>query len=221
MKTLLHLPIILFLLNLHPNKEESRSDFKLVRESKGIRLYSREKVLTNGNSTRELKAEFYVSASGHKLLEPLRNESYLQLWMNGTKRIYMLNESPKCTWYTYVEYQLPWPFLNQDCIIKYSLLSQSTGYTLYFESIPDYLPTKIGVERIVHMEGQWEITIENDEICRVTYRIYTEDRAKYPRWLADPIVQNNLINSLFSMKTLTEKLALTSNSPNCNPNKMG
>ncbi|MDF2454748.1 MAG: hypothetical protein K0R51_741 [Cytophagaceae bacterium] len=186
--------------------DKKESDFHLIKESKGIKLFSRNFKLPDGEITRELKAEYLVRCSSDKLLKLIENENYSKQWLNGVKRIYTLNKPAKNCWYTYMEYQLPWPFNNQDCILKYTLTTHTNGYIIDFVSMPEYLPAKEGIERITHLQGRWTIITRPDNLCKVSYSAYTADKAKYPRWVADPIVQENLISNLSAMKKMAERL---------------
>lgn len=62
------------------------SDFQLIRESRGIRLYTRDLRLPDGELTRELKGEYTVKSSCEHMLQLIENPSYSRQWLSGINR---------------------------------------------------------------------------------------------------------------------------------------
>jgi hypothetical protein len=49
-------------------------------------------------------------------------------------------------------------------------------------------------------------------MCRVEYTVYSEQKPRYPRWAIDPLIQNNLISTLSSLRELAATLVKESGS---------
>lgn len=188
------------------NPVTTSPDYKFLKKEKQISLSSRELKLSDGRSTRELRAEFTVNGSLAKMREVLQNERLSRQWMKGVKD-YSLIGTTGDNWKAYIQYDIPWPLNNQDCIINYTsnLSGNGTSLTIKMNSQPDFLPKKPGVERISHLSGCWTITGVTEKNCRVVYTVYSEQKARFPRWATDPIIQQNLINSLSAFRELAEK----------------
>ena len=128
--------------------------------------------------------------------------------MKGVKEFSIVRKVNENDWFAYVLYWLPWPLNNQDCIIRYKCTSVQNGktYIISLNGIPGYIPAKTNVDRISHISGQWKITTVNSNECNVVYSVYSEQKPKFPRWVTDPIIQNNLINTMASMKEISENI---------------
>jgi hypothetical protein len=182
--------------------------YTLIKKEKSICLSGREITLSGNRTTRELKAEFLVNAGASTVLKVIKDEQYAKSWMQSVREFSTLHRLNENDWYAYIQYNIPWPLNNQDCIIRYRCVQYENGrkYILTMSGAPDYLPEKTGVERISHLCGSWTITTVGNSECRVVYTIYSEQQPKYPRWATDPIIQRNLINTLASMKELSQNI---------------
>jgi len=184
----------------------NESDYKLLRAENDIVLSSREIKLPANYSVRELRAVFMVTGNAETLLQVLSDEKLTVQWMKGVKEFSVVSRNNGNEWLAYVQYQIPWPLRNQDCVIRYKCksLENGDGYVLNLSSISDYLPEKPGIERITHMSSRWAISQVNIGKCRVEYTVYSEQKPRYPRWAIDPVIQNNLISTLASLRELAE-----------------
>ena len=194
------------LVNSHANMHPGETGYTLLKKEKNITLSSRELILPNNHATRELRAEFMVEATAETILLVLKNDRYATRWMKGVKEFSTIRKVSENDWYAYVQYRIPWPLSNQDCVIRYkcNAAENGHGYILNLNGTPDYLPVKPGVERISHMSGRWIITESINNRCRVVYTVYSEQKPKYPRWATDPIIHQNLISTLSSMIELAQ-----------------
>ncbi len=150
---------------------ETDSQFTLVRSDEHISIFSRRIPVNSDRSTRQLKALFLVESPAENVLNVLRDEKSYTNWMKATKTCFRLKTIDTNCWYSYVQFSIPWPLNNQDCILKYNI---STNQELATTSVniisePDYLGTYKGVERISHMEGEWILTQLDQGKTRVEY----------------------------------------------------
>lgn len=191
-------------LNAIPPRNES--DYTFVRTEKNIALSSRDIKLQAKYSVREMRAEFVVAGSAATLFHILSDEKFSLQWMKGVKEYSVISRNNENEWLAYVQYRIPWPLRNQDCVIRYQCKpgENGDGFVLNLNSIADSLPERSGIERITHMSSCWVISQYNDNMCRVEYTVYSEQKPRYPRWVIDPIIQNNLISTLSSLRELAE-----------------
>jgi hypothetical protein len=194
------------LMNLFAISPINESDYTLIRTEKNIALSSREIQLPANYSVRELRAEFMVAGNSATLLQVLSDEKFSLQWMKGVREFSIVSRKNENEWLAYVQYQIPWPLRNQDCVIRYKCKSieNGNGFILDINSIADYLPVRPGIGRITHMSSRWIIIQCNTNMCRVEYSVYSEQKPKYPRWAIDPVIQNNLISTLTSLRELAE-----------------
>ena len=218
-KTTTLLVLLVFLLNTG-FKKESRSNFfsndpstidvnakfNLVRSDDNISIYTRWIPVTETRSTRQLKAEFVIDCPAEKVVSVLRDEKSYIKWMKATKTYYRLKTINENQWYSYVQFSIPWPLNNQDCILKYEVHEcadpSKTEITLAGE--PDFLQTYEGVERISHMEGSWVITKIGAGKSRVEYLVYSKQAPKFPTWITDPLIQKNLLKTMNAFREIVK-----------------
>lgn len=218
-KTTTLLVLLVFLLNTG-FKKESRSNFfsndpstidvnakfNLVRSDDNISIYTRWIPVTETRSTRQLKVEFVIDCPAEKVVSVLRDEKSYTKWMKATKTYYRLKTINENQWYSYVQFSIPWPLNNQDCILKYEVHEcadpSKTEITLAGE--PDFLQTYEGVERISHMEGSWVITKIGAGKSRVEYLVYSKQAPKFPTWITDPLIQKNLLKTMNAFREIVK-----------------
>jgi hypothetical protein len=218
-KTTTLLVLLVFLLNTG-FKKESRNNifsndpstidvnakFNLVRSDDNISIYTRWIPVTETRSTRQLKAEFVIDCPAEKVISVLRDEKSYTKWMKATKTYYRLKTINENQWYSYVQFSIPWPLNNQDCILKYEVLEcadpSKTEITLAGE--PDFLQTYEGVERISHIEGSWVITKIGAGKSHVEYLVYSKQAPKFPTWITDPLIQKNLLKTMNAFREIVK-----------------
>jgi hypothetical protein len=196
----------LAMMSLNAIPPHNESVYTLVRTEKNIALSIRDIQLPANYSVRQLRAEFVVAGNAATMLHVLRDEKFALQWMKGVKEFVVISRNNENEWFAYVQYKIPWPLRNQDCVIRYQCKSveNGDGFVLNLNSIADYLPERSGIERITHMSSRWAISQCNDNMCMVEYTVYSEQNPRYPRWAIDPVIQNNLISTLSSLRELAE-----------------
>lgn len=218
-KTTTLLVLLVFLLNTG-FKKESRSNFfsndpstidvnakfNLVRSDDNISIYTRWIPVTETRSTRQLKAEFVIDCPAEKVVSVLRDEKSYTKWMKATKTYYRLKTINENQWYSYVQFSIPWPLNNQDCILKYEVheCADPSKIEITLAGEPDFLQTYEGVERISHMEGSWVITKIGAGKSRVEYLVYSKQAPKFPTWITDPLIQKNLLKTMNALRDIVK-----------------
>lgn len=170
--------------------------YELVKKQGQVALYERWLEVEPGRQARELKAEFIAPASPQALLELLRDESKALAWMRhaGACRILEDNDDG---WLAYVRYDLPWPVSDQDCLLRYELHKNGGSAKLGFRSASDgKAPPRRGVKRMAGVSGAWLLEPVAGGRSKVSYTVITTERPSLPRWITDPIVQGNLLDTM-------------------------
>lgn len=185
------------------NNSNDTTDFTLVKRSDGIALYERWYAIGANEEAREVKATFTIRTSPEAALALLKDGSKGQLW-NKSTNAYRLLDVRKNTWISYIEYDLPWPVSNQDCVLQYRVNGGTDTVTVTFLNIEHpALPVRKRVKRIPDIKGKW-IFIQTVDGVRVEYYITTKPSDTLPNWLTDPIIRNNLIETLSGFRSILE-----------------
>ena len=109
------------------------------------------------------------------------------------------------SWVSYIQYDLPWPMDNQDCVLEYSASSLKDDHIIIdFKSIEhEIFPVSTQIARITDIKGKW-IFRETTTGTLVEYSITTMPSPTLPRWITDPLVRNNLIDTMDEFRTILE-----------------
>jgi len=192
------------ILSNDPSTIDVNGKFNLVRSDDNIFIYTRWIPVTETRSTRQLKAEFVIDFPSEKVISVLLDEKTYTTWMKATKSYYRLKTVNENVWYSYVQFSIPWPLNNQDCILKYEVHENTDLLKTEIKIVgdPDFLKPFEGVERISHMEGCWVITRIGTCKTRVEYYICSNQVPKFPAWITDPLIQKNLLKSMIAFREI-------------------
>lgn len=184
--------------------EADTASFVLVKEDNGISLYERWYAVRPNLYAREIKATFTVNAESEAALALIKDESKGRDWNRNTEEYRVLTGADD-VWFSYIQYDLPWPVSNQDCVLKYNRYYSGNGMQIFFHNThhPEF-PIQKRIQRIPEISGKW-IFRETSEGMTVEYYITTTPSDTLPTWLTDPIIRNNLIQNLLDFKNILEK----------------
>lgn len=179
------------------------SEFVLVKKSGGITLYEKWNTGPNNEKSREIKAVFEVRATIDEIRSLLHHEPSGTRWNKNSQEYKITPE--KENWICYIEYDLPWPVSNQDCVLKFIETQTSERVIFQFNSVEHATyPLKSGVSRIEGVRGKWVLTNIHDKV-QVEYFISSKPNKSLPRWITDPIIRGNLIKGMIEFRNLVEK----------------
>ena len=180
------------------------SEFQWVRGDGNIDLYARWIPATDDRKARQLKAEFHVNAEMEEVIRILADENLYLQWMKAANQYYRVKTVDESSWYAYVQFSIPWPLKNQDCVLHYEVIpaDDRLSTVIRVTSRPDYLDNQAGVERIAHMEVTWVVMQTAAGSTRIEYYAYSNQPPKFPTWITDPIIQKNTIKTMSALQEL-------------------
>jgi hypothetical protein len=180
----------------------ANSDYTLVKSQHGIDLYERWGKFGD-KPAREVKARFEIKTSIAAAIALLQNQQLGTRWNVSTNQYKVLDVNAD-QWFGYVQYRLPWPVDNQDCVLRYTTSEKSGQATITFQSDSHkMLPEEKNVKRLTDVKGRW-VLAEKDNRLIVEYYITSKPSATLPKWITDPIVRKNLIATLSNYKNILE-----------------
>jgi hypothetical protein len=182
------------------------STYILVKADAGIRIFTRWIPVDETRSGKEVKAEFIVNGTVDEVLSVLRDDKSFITWMNATKVYYRVKTVDDNQWFSYVQFATPWPLNNRDIVIRYEVENTRPGKILVrMTGEPSYLHTFDGVKRIRHMIGSWGITDLGNNTVMVEYTMFSNQKAEFPLWITDPIIQKSLVRTMTAFRGAVSK----------------
>lgn len=177
--------------------------FSLVRSLNGVRLYERWYPIAGGKQARELMARFDVKADQAAAVALIRDQGRGTKWNSGT-RTYRIFPSGNGAWLCHIEYDFPWPVNDQDCVLQFSERQTDDFLEVSFRGMDHpSIPARRNVRRIHDIAGKW-IFKRMEAGISVEYFITTKPSTTLPAWITDPIIRNNLIETLSSFRNMLE-----------------
>jgi hypothetical protein len=185
-----------------PSESDLNTRFKLVRSNNNICIYARWIPVNETRSSRQLKAEFLINCKAEKVLSILRDEKTYTKWMKASRTCIRLKTINSNQWYSYIQFSIPWPLNNQDCILKYEVRKDEelSRTEISLVSAPDLLKPFKDIERISHMEGLWIITQTGPERTSVEYYVCSKQEPKFPTWITAPLIEKNFLNTMTAFR---------------------
>lgn len=182
------------------------NNFELVKSKNNISIYSRWIEVDKTRKVRQLKVDYMINSSISKIISVLQDDKHTTQWMKGSKTFYQLKSVDQNQWFSYVQFAIPWPFDNQDCVIKYEIVRNSDFQTqIKLIGMPDYIKKNNGITRISHFEAVWTLKKISEQKTKVEYTVFSKQPSSFPRWATDPIIQNNLMETMIAFAGESEK----------------
>lgn len=178
------------------------NEFKLVKQGENVFLYERWIDAGEGDKVREIKAVFLVHADAANIIKVLKDQAMGKEWNVNAKHYRVMPTTDANSWISYIQYDIPWPFDDQDCCLAF----HCNGNEVSFESTThSAFPAISNMTRISGTRGKWVLENTHSGNVRVTYLVTTDRSKKIPRWVSDPIVHSNLIKTMAKFKQLAER----------------
>jgi hypothetical protein len=201
--------IAMMMLLLVFNTNAQAGDYKLVKKDGLISLYEKWIKVMNGEQAREIKAVFFVKATPTEAIQLLKDQSKGKDWNPNADAYKVVASANTNSWVSYLRYDIPWPVGDQDCCLAYTMKESATATEILFESTNHAsFPSKSGVGRINGTKGKWLLEKNANGMMKITYTISTNKNTKLPRFITDPIIHDNLMESLTLFTEILENKGL-------------
>ena len=176
-------------------------DFKMLKNKNGIDLYYRWMKMSEGDKVRQMKAVLEINGTSDDILHLLTDEREALGWIPSAEQFRNLTQVSGPEWVSYIQFAIPWPFADQDCILEYKLSKNASGETVIdFRCNPEYIAEVDGISRMKDISGS--IVIKPLDNGRSTVECYflSEKASKIPRWITEPIITGSILNLMEAMR---------------------
>jgi hypothetical protein len=182
-------------------------EYKFLKAKNGMSLYERW-ISGSKENVRELKAEFVVKSTIKKVLGIIQSQSKGKQWQTKASEYKIIKSQSTNEWLTYIKYDMPMFMDDQECLLLYTIDDvdpNSKLCSLSFSSTEDIaFPITKSVKRISGVVGKWVLKQVNENEVQVSYLIASDRDKSIPRFVSDPIIQDNLFTSMGHFKNLVE-----------------
>jgi START domain len=185
----------------HLNSEDRNWEMKVNKE--GIKIYMRPSV---DSPIKEVKVECAVEATLSQLVTVLLDVNTTGEWVYATKSATLLKKISPSELYYHSEIEIPWPASNRDFIahMKVKQDAHSKIVTIDGPNVPDYIPQKEGVVRIMVGSGKWILTPVGNKV-KIEYYLLADPGGSIPAWLVNLFATKGPMESFRKLKTHVKK----------------
>jgi hypothetical protein len=163
---------------------KSQENWKLRKESNGIKVFSRE---TKNFKFNELKVECEVDGTPSQLTALLLDINEQVDWVYKAKKSELLKTVSPGDVLFYTEVSSPWPYDNRDLIVHMTIKQQPANKVLTIEAknVDNYLPLKKDIVRVKYSHAKWTVTPVNSNRVKIVYRIQLDLGDNIPAWVVN------------------------------------
>ena len=175
--------------------EKPGPDFEFLKERDGIDLFYRWMEMPEGKSVRQMKAVLEIDGCANDVLNLLKDENRALNWIPAAEEFRHLTVTSDTEWASYIQFAIPWPFADQDCILAYAARWESDGsLVIDFECKPEYIDPVDGITRMKDIVGSFVIRPEEKGRCVMECYFLSKKASRIPKWITEPIITGNILN---------------------------
>ena len=181
-----------------------QENWSLKSDKDGIAVFTRS---FPDSKFKAVKVECTLAASLSQLVAVILDVNTGDQWVYSTKSAYLLRQISASELFYYSEVSVPWPASNRDFIAHLKVVqdARTKVVTVYGPTVPDYVPVKKDVVRILQSEGRWVITPLGANRIKVEYTLRVDPGGNIPAWLINMFAAKGPTESFRKLKTHIQK----------------
>lgn len=179
----------------------SSTSWEIIKQDKGVTLKSRWLSFGDSAKTREIASHFIMNADVQSVLTNLIQPEKVMTWNDGARSLKILKHEG-FSWITHTVYDIPYPFSQQDLVVKNVLLKENEKTIILMFAVPGYIAPLKNVTRQQLYFGKWELSQLDNETTEVQFSAISFSKSTIPRFIRDPIIQNKIFHSFVRLKEL-------------------
>lgn len=168
-------------------------------ESDGVTIWYRDIEFSNGDETRQLKAEFTLHASLDTILHYMKQPELVAKWNEGFSSCSMLEDNGN-HWVLYSVYDIPFPLTKKDLVADYRLHYEGNNVIVNTYPRPEYKAEVKGYERERYNFNEWTLIRMDKDHYKAVFNVITLSSSSVPNFIKDPIIQRTLIKSFVQLR---------------------
>jgi ribosome-associated toxin RatA of RatAB toxin-antitoxin module len=177
---------------------KSSENWKLLKDQKDIKVYSRQ---IEGTKRVEMRAETNIEANLSCLVAMITDVDYYPKWVYRCTSAKLLNKVSDHEFFYYQTTYLPWPMSNRDMAIHVKITQdKTTGKVIaILKGDPDLIPENKEFVRVRVFEGKWEIKPISPGVLSVKHQFVIDPNGEVPNWLLNMAAVEGPFNTMENM----------------------
>lgn len=162
----------------------AQEDWKLKSEKDNIKIYSKS---LPESKIKSLKVVCPINARLTQLAAVLLDIKATAEWVYKTKSAIVQKQLSPTEIIYYSEIDMPWPLSNRDFIVRIKVSQDPVSkiITVDTENLPNYLPVKEDIVRVVRSEAKWVFKPMGKNQVLIEYTLVVDPAGSIPTWLVN------------------------------------
>ncbi|HNW70024.1 MAG TPA: START domain-containing protein [Bacteroidales bacterium] len=194
---------ILFLFSVLSSFNAFSQDWKLKKDSDGIKVYTRD---VKGSSIQEFRGEVVAKSNLSTILYVIDNIADYPKWMYKCSYAERLKKINEASGYAYSVLDQSWPVTDRDACTFYYVTQDSNSLvvTINIKGVCNYIPEKPDRVRMPSIKGSWQLIPVSKGVTKIVYQIHSEAGGEVPAALVNMFVTNTPYYNLLNLKKIVE-----------------
>lgn len=176
----------------------------LKKDQEGIHVYTRK---VSGSAFLEYKANIIVDVPISKVILLFEDDVKVSLWFYQGDRADFIGQPDDLRRVYYFIAKLPWPISARDAVFERTKMKDpvSGGIRYTLISLPDWVPRKKGVVRVIHLNASWYFIPLRNGRTEIYFQQYSIPEGFIPPFIANQLIIDVPFYSLRNFRTLIEE----------------
>lgn len=180
----------------------SQTDWKLAKNSDGIKVYTR---TPEGSAIKEFKATVSIKASAVDVAQVVVDVQNYPEWYPDVMGAKVLEKVSKYEIIAYYRIDIPWPATDRDAVVTFKLHMDESkkNIKVYAKSKNNYKEEFYGVVRLKDADGVWSFK-EHDGVTDVVYQMKADPGGNMPTWIINMFIEDGPHKTLKALRSRVE-----------------
>ena len=183
----------------------SKTDWKLRRETAGVKIYTRN---VEGSPFEEFKGVVTIpNTTLTSVLDVIMDVQHYPVNFPNCGSAQVLVQKSKYDDIHYITIKAPWPVTDRDAIYEASTTFSKNGRHAPVKLIPrgDYKEESKNFIRVHNGTGFWDLEEVAANTIEVVYQFHADPAGEIPAWLANSVIVSNPLRTLESLRSLAKR----------------
>ncbi|MFH0934745.1 MAG: START domain-containing protein [Pseudomonadota bacterium] len=173
----------------------------LVKEQDGIQVQTRK---LEDSAIAESLATVTVESGLAPIVALILDADNQYRWIDSvdhSERVEQISTTTSCN---YTLSKAPWPVADRDAVVLTEASQDPATHVVQIRShaVPERLPEKKGVVRIMRVDSLWTLTPQPGGKVEISYRVHSEPGGQLPAWLINSVITDQPFNTLSKLRDI-------------------
>lgn len=178
----------------------SAQSWKTAKDKNGVKVETR---FLSGWTIKEFRATIYVNTTLERAVQAFSDPAQRKKFMSNAE-VSNLGQPSKDELITYYRGDSPWPVADRDNVSRSKFYRSAKEVKVTMEALPDYIPAKKGVVRILRSKGYWLFTDLGNGTIKIVQQSVADPGGNLPDWLVNSAVVDTPFDMMMGLKKLLE-----------------